>query len=143
MLIYATTTQLATWLGTDVPANNKSLLRSASLLIADEIKAAYYTTDDTGLPTDAALLQALADATCSQCEVWIGLGIDPQLMGLDGKGPVKSSTILGAQVVRDTSAASSAAAFASRQAAAYCLADQPARILRDAGLLTTRVWSYG
>lgn len=143
MLVYATVGDLAAWMSNDVPDNATALLRSASLLIGEETKAAYYLTDDTGLPTDATLLQAFSDAACAQAAVWIGLGVDPNLLGLDVQGPVKSSSILGGTVTRDTSAASSMAAFASRQQAAADLCPEAARILRQAGLLTSRVWTYG
>lgn len=146
MLIYATSDDLTTatppWL-TVAPANVGSLLRSASLLIQQTTIASFYDVDDTGLPTDAVVLQAFVDATCAQVATWAGLGIDPLLVALDGKGPVRSKGIDGASISFDTTAASSAAAFAARQAAASQLCDQSQQILRAAGVLSTRVWTYG
>lgn len=143
-LVYATSADFTTWTGNGSPPTNiTSLLRSASLLVTEETVTAYYTVDDTGIPTDATVLQAFTDATCAQAAVWVGLGIDPNLAGLDRAAPIKSSKIGTANVERDTSIVSSAAALASAQAVIEDLCTDAQRILRQAGLLNTRVWTYG
>lgn len=146
MLIYAISADLTDatppWL-TSLPANVGSLLRSASLLVRSTTVTAYYTVDNTGMPTDATVLQAFKDATCAQVTCWVGLGIDPLNLGLDGKAPTRSKQLDGAAIAYDTAAAVSQAAFAARQAAAVTLCEQSQEILREAGVLLTRVWTYG
>lgn len=146
MLIYATADDLTDgatpWLSV-APTNAGSLLRSASLIVSRETKSAFYDTDSDGYATDTVTREAFRQATCAQVAGWVTLGIDPMNLGLDGAAPVRSKSIDGASKTYDTSAASSAAALATRQGAAADLNDQAAEILREAGLLTTRVWGYG
>lgn len=144
--VYATTGDLTggdpPWL-VDLPANAGSLLRSASLLIATATISDYYDADDAGLPTVTAIVEAFRDATCAQVALWATLGIDPNLAGLDVTAPKRAKGIGSAKVEYDTSAASSAAALATRQQLARGLCEQSQRILRSAGMLSTRSWTYG
>ena len=146
MLIYASSDDLTSgetpWL-TATPTNAGSLLRSASLIVSRETKAAFYDTDSDGYPTDTVTREAFRQATCAQVAGWVSLGIDPMNLGLDGKAPVRSKQLDGAAIGYDTSASVSAAALATRQAAADDLNSQAVEILREAGLLGTRVWGYG
>jgi hypothetical protein len=146
VLIFASVDDLTSgdvpWLSV-APSNAGSLLRSASLIVARETKAAFYDTDDTGMPTDAMVLDAFTQATCAQVCQWVTLGMDPLNLGADSKSPVKSKGLDGAAISYDTSIATSASVLASRQAAAVSLCDQAAEILREAAVLTTRVWGYG
>lgn len=148
MLIYATTADLidgdVPWVDAGAcPDNIGSLLRSASLLIARETKAAFYDTDDDGMPTDDAVRDAFRQATCAQVTLWISLRIDPLRLGLDSTAPVRSKGLDGAVIAYDTSITTSAATLATRQAAATSLCEQAAEILREAAVLSTRVWGYG
>lgn len=144
-ILYATTADLAAWITPEtVPDNGAALIRSASLLITEETQTAYYAAStSTGLPTDTAVIAAFKDATCAQCAVWINLGVDPNLAGYDAKSPVKGSKILGGEVSYDTSGSSSATAFAAKQRLITELCPESQRILRQANLLGTRVWTYG
>lgn len=143
-IVYATADDYATWTGGAAPGNIASLLRSASIRIYGATSAAYYDADaDTGLPTDAGVIEALKDATCAQAAVWAGLGIDPNLSALDVTAPRRSKRLGAAGVDYDTSAATSSAAFQARQSAATDLCEEAVMILQQAGLLTSRVWTYG
>lgn len=122
---YATPEQLADWLDVDdegSPDNAAGLLRSATVLVAEACNLSPYI--------GAAGDSPLADATCAQVASWIALGVDPNKSGLDLPGPVKQSDILGAKVVRDTTALS---ALMSEVADGLC--GEAEAILRQAGLL--------
>lgn len=142
-VIYATANDYATWTGGAAPANITALLRSASLLIAEETISAYYDVDTNGAPTNSVAIAAFRDATCAQASVWAGLGVNPTLGGLDATAPKRSKGIGTARIDYDTSATGSAAAFAARQAATTGLCVEAARILQQAGLLGNRAWTYG
>lgn len=134
MIVYAASSDLGTWLNATPPTNAASLLRSASLRVARACMRDPYT-DQPG-PTET---QPLNDATCAQAASWIALGIDPVKLGLDpGLAPVKSSTILGAEVVRDTTGQTAALIEA-----ATCLCAEANAILTTAGLinLDLPVWT--
>lgn len=144
MLIYAQTSDYVTYTGvSDYPDNITSLLRSASLLITEETITSFYDVDDTGLPTDTGILAAFNEATCAQAYLWATLGVDPNLFGIDITTPVKSSKIGTAEVQFDTQLVSSPAALAQAQATISSLCADAQRILRQAGVLGTRVWTYG
>lgn len=145
MIVHATPAQLATWLGTDAPANAASLLRSASLLVDRALIGAVYATDSTGKATDAAVLTALADATCAQADTWQALRIDPAKGAADDSvKPVTSKSIGSATITYEKTATGAASASTDARArAAVTLSDNAAQILATAGLLTTRVWTYG
>ena len=144
MIVHATEAQLATWTGTAAPANAAVLLRSASLLVDRALIGAIYSTDTTGVATDATVLQALADATCAQAATWATLGIDPT-GGPAGasSGQVVAKTIGSARIEYDRSSTGRSTAGSARADAAVTLTDEALQILANAGLLTTRVWTYG
>ncbi|MER6832707.1 hypothetical protein ABT320_01735 [Streptomyces cellulosae] len=91
---YATTTQLAEYLGTAVPLDAVRLLTDASRALDDALKTAHYTVDDDGLPTEPAVAAAFAEAVCAIVQWWDETG-DP--VGADGgwdsvsAGPVSLS----------------------------------------------------
>jgi hypothetical protein len=144
MLIYANPADVTAWLGDSTPANVTTLLRSASILITDAIKTDYYNADPaTGQPTDTIIVQALNDAACAQVAVWVKLGIDPNLAGLDIPAPKRAKGIGSARVDYDTAAQTGAAAIAARQQIATTLCDESVTILKTAGMMMTRVWTYG
>lgn len=140
MIIYATADDLATWSETlDDDCDPTAALRSASLRVAEAIAGDYYTTDDTGLPTDPVALQALNDATCCHALALLTLKIDPNTGGAATTGVVTS---VGIGSARKTFADATQAA-AARACAAGQLVPDALLILRQAGMATTRVWSYG
>jgi hypothetical protein len=140
MLVYATTTDLAAWpdAPNPLPSNADRLLRNASLLIADQTSSAVYTVDDTGLPTDPVKLQALNDACCAQASTWIALGIDPAAGTAGVTAAVVAKKVGSASITRSQTAEQQQA----RMAAVDQLCDQAVLLLRTAGLLSTRVWTY-
>lgn len=129
MLIYATTAQLTTWLGVASPSNATSLLRSASILVRRATLTAVYDIATGGMPTDADLVAALKDATCSQAATWIALAIDPA-QGVAGAGKVVAAKSIGsASVTYATVNAAQAMADASE-----FLSQEAWLILSDVGL---------
>lgn len=92
--VYATTTQLANTLHEAPPLNAVQLLEDASRALDDALKTALYDTDTAGLPTDATVAAAFAEAVCAIVQWWGETG-DP--VGADGgwdsvsAGPVSLS----------------------------------------------------
>ncbi|MEV0115542.1 hypothetical protein AB0H77_20240 [Streptomyces sp. NPDC050844] len=74
--IYATAEQLVAWTGRTAPCDVELLLARASQDIDAALLTALYATDEAGFPTDAAVQQALVDATCAQVEYWLAIGSD-------------------------------------------------------------------
>lgn len=125
LTVYATPSDLASWLQGSPPTTVVPLLRSATFVIAEACARNPYSDTPTG--TDAAVLR---DATCAQVAAWVALGINPDAVGIDGPAPVKKSSILGADIEYDTKAAVEARSQAARE-----LAPQAESILDAAGLL--------
>ncbi|MET9138903.1 hypothetical protein [Streptomyces parvulus] len=92
--VYATTTQLAEYLGAAVPLDAVRLLTDASRALDDALKTARYCVDDDGVPTEPAVAAAFAEAVCAIVQWWDETG-DP--VGADGgwdsvsAGPVSLS----------------------------------------------------
>ncbi|MBP0456248.1 hypothetical protein [Streptomyces montanisoli] len=74
--VYATPEQLTAWTGQPAPADADRLLMRASEDVDDALTAAVYCTDTAGMPTDPAIVQALADAACAQVEYQQATGDD-------------------------------------------------------------------
>lgn len=140
MLVYATTGDLSAYPGAPnpLPANADRLLRRASLMIADQTSGSWYTTDSTGLPTDAATLQALKEACCAQVCTWIALGIDPTAGAAGVKSQAVNKKVGSASVTRTQTAAQQQALLD----AVNQLCDEAVLLLRQQSLLSTRVWSW-
>ncbi|MCZ9348548.1 hypothetical protein NGM36_01785 [Streptomyces mutabilis] len=66
--VYATPEQLTAWTGRPAPADAERLLARASEDVESALLTALYATDAAGMPTDPAVVQALADATCAVVE---------------------------------------------------------------------------
>ncbi len=66
--VYATTTDYANALLAAPPAGARRALRAASKVVDEMLLTAVYPVDTSGLPTDAAHIIALRDATCAQAE---------------------------------------------------------------------------
>lgn len=68
--VYATTTQLAEYLGAAVPLDAVRLLRDASRALDDALKTARYCVDDDNLPEEPAVAAAFAEAVCAIVQWW-------------------------------------------------------------------------
>ncbi|WP_327671826.1 MULTISPECIES: hypothetical protein [unclassified Streptomyces] len=80
--VYATTTQFAEYLDAAPPVEAARLLREASrLLDADFLLAAFYDTDDDGMPTDPVVAAAFTEAVCAQAEFWGEVGVETDISG--------------------------------------------------------------
>lgn len=97
MLQYATADELGDHSPSlDPPDDVDRMLRSASLLVTHAVRFARYTTQPSGLPADAELVEALRDATCEQVTAWVRAGVDPALGVITDSssgGDLKSSTV--------------------------------------------------
>lgn len=126
--VYATPEQLTAWTGQQAPEGAERLLARASADVDAALLTAVYCTDAQGMPTDPAIVAALADATCAQVEFWEATGDDGT--GAAGQwdsvsiGPVAMSGRLnGPQSPTDVE-----------------LAPRAHRALNGAGLLPGVVW---
>ena len=75
--IYATAADYTAFTGQDpAPSNVDALLAQASrFLDANVFRLCWFAAaDDTGMPTDASVIQAFTDATCAQAQWWDALG---------------------------------------------------------------------
>lgn len=121
MTTYATAAQLAAFTGVAAPADAARQLLRASEIIDQALRTAIYDVDaGTGLPTDAATLQAFADATCAQVEFWMTGDEEDDILG-----PVQGIILNGLQIQYG--------AGASRVSPTY-LAPRAHRILVRVGL---------
>lgn len=127
-LVYATAEQLAAWTGQPAPADADRLLARASEDIDDALATAVYDTDSTGMPTDAEIVSALADATCAQVEYQTATGDD----GTGAAGRWSSVSIGPVSLSGRTNAPSGPSDLD--------LAPRAERRLRRAGLLPGVVW---
>jgi hypothetical protein len=117
---YATDQELATYLGTDAPADADRLLERASEVIDDHTRTAIYDVDADDMPTDDDVKAAFCKATCAQVEFWLTSDEEDDILG-----PVQGLTLGGMQV--------QFGAGENRMTPTY-LAPRAARFLRDAGL---------
>ena len=135
--IYADATALAAYTGTTAPANSAVLLRRASSLVGDAIRAKVYDVDVDGLPTDAAQRATLEEATCAQAAAWAANGVDP-LAGRAGARKDVASKSGGGVTVQYASYADDAKAR-SDLASGDVLISEALRVLASGGMLTTSV----
>ena len=139
-LVYANTTDYGTWTGSASPANVTQLLRSASILVRDATQADFYDIDpNTNLPTDATILQAFKDATCAHAAAWATMGVDPLTGGVSQPSVASSKGIGTARVAY----ADAQMAAEAKAASLEFLVPEAQRILRDAGLMSTKIWLVG
>lgn len=131
---------LAAYTGTTAPANATVLLRSATSLVLEATRQAYYAVDPTtGLATDTQIFDALTQATCIQAAAWSALGYDPLTGGVITTTVVQSTKAGGTS---DTFADASLAA-AARGAAITGLVPDAERVLELNNLLIPNLWSFG
>lgn len=113
--VYATPEQLAEQTGQPAPADAERLLRRASEDVDDALKTALYLTDADGMPTDPAIVDALAAATVAQAEYvieqggddtgaagqWDSVSIGPVAMGGRRGGPATPDAVdIGPRALR-------------------------------------------
>lgn len=111
---YATTSELAGWLGVAAPADAERLLARASERLDSVIVGSFTVDDVTKLPTDADTAAVLRDACCATVEFWMEVGEENDVDGLAGT-PVSTG------------------GYSGRRAPANSV--RAIRILRQAGLL--------
>ncbi|MEU6441351.1 hypothetical protein [Streptomyces sp. NPDC047046] len=126
--VYATPEQLAAWTGEAAPADAERLLARASEDVDDALLSALYATDAEGLPTDPAVVAALADATCAQVEYQLATGDDGT-----GAGGRWGSVSIGPVSLSDPR-------DAPRAGGDLDLAPRAYRVLRRAGLAPGVIW---
>lgn len=72
---YATTTQLAAYLGAAPPVDADRLLaRATTFLDSEVLRGAWYDVDTDGRPTKPAVINAVAEAACAMVEYWGEVG---------------------------------------------------------------------
>lgn len=147
-IVYATPEQLANYIaGRDLdaadppaaPADAGVLLRQASTLVAEVIRAAVYDVDVDGYPTDTEKRAALAEATCVQSAAWSTNGVNP-IAGRAGVKPSVASKALGGASVQYASYAADAQAR-SDLASGDVLIAAAWRVLDNAGMISSSVQS--
>lgn len=126
--VYATPEQLSAWTGEPAPPDAERLLARASEDVDDALLCAVYATNDAGMPTDPAVVQALADATCAQVEYQLATGDDGT--GAAGRW---GSVSIGPVSLGDRRDSPTAAGDVD-------LAPRAHRALRRAGLLPGVIW---
>ena len=124
MTTYATVEQLAADPWGLTPPGAARLLVRASEVIDQALRTAVYAVDTNGAPTDAAVIQVLADATCAQVEFWQTGDEEDDILG-----PVDEISLAGMQIQYGGSGVVSG----GRVAPTY-LAPRAHRILVNAGL---------
>ncbi|MFD9444948.1 hypothetical protein [Streptomyces sp. NPDC060001] len=91
---YATSTDLANYLGTAPPVDADRLLAEATTLLDSRVlRYCWYEVDDDGLPTDELVIPALARAVCAQARWWDELGGSTTGADLAGWGSVKIGSV--------------------------------------------------
>lgn len=129
ILVYATSSDYQSWTGNStLPSNITLLLRTASMLVRDATKCAYYEVDASGYPTNADDVAAMRDATCSQAAALEAASVDPLAAGTDPE--VAASSIGSASVTYAGVETAAQARF--RLGRRLCL--EAERILSQAGL---------
>jgi len=122
---YATVEQLAAAPWGLAPPDAARLLVRASEVIDQALRIAIYDVDAvTGAPTEAAVIQVLADATCAQVEFWETGDEEDDILG-----PVQGISLAGMQIQYGGSGVVSG----GRVSPTY-LAPRAHRILVNAGL---------
>jgi hypothetical protein len=72
---YATSTDLANYLGAAPPVDADRLLAEATTLLDSRVlRLCWYVVGDDGLPTDPLVISALSRAVCAQARWWDELG---------------------------------------------------------------------
>ncbi|GGS88487.1 hypothetical protein ACFFV7_50965 [Nonomuraea spiralis] len=135
MVPYATVADLVPKYLATAPADADLLLERATTVVDDHIMSAVYEVDADGLPVKTELVDALKRAVCEQVAAWKASGVE------DGTGAAAqwSNLAIGSASLGRSTSGGGAAGGGS---AADCLAPQPAKILRLAGLLGQEPRTY-
>lgn len=73
--IYATAAQYAAYTGQPAPTGIEARLAAASRMLDGQVfRLCWYEVDAAGLPSDATVAEAFADATCAQAQWGIDVG---------------------------------------------------------------------
>jgi len=136
--IYADAVDLAAYTGETAPTNAVVLLRRASSLVTQAIRATLYDVDAaTGLPTDVDVIATVKEATCAQASAWAANNVNP-LAGRAGVAKDIASKSGGGVTVQYASYADDAKAR-SDLASGDVLIAEALRVLDAGGMLSTRV----
>jgi hypothetical protein len=128
---YATTGDLAGYLGAAPPAGARRLLVQATRRVDELLIAAVYRVDQDGMPTDPDVAAALRNATCAQA-AWFEETGDEQGSGIAER--YSSVRIGNVQLAGPGEGSSSSSSSDGR------FAPDAVRILRLAGLLNGHPW---
>lgn len=143
MPIYATTSDLQTWMGSAVtlPGNAAQMLQLSSMRVSEATRLIWYATNPDGTPSDATQAAAFNQATCADAAALIEAGIDPNA-GLVSIVSVESASSIGsAHITMNATDATNAAQ--SKELLLRGLAPYARMILRSAGLTPTAPWIVG
>lgn len=133
MLVYATSAEVAAYLGVPAPDNVVALIRKASSMVRDITRVALYDTLPSGLPEDDDKRIAMSEAVCAQIEAWQASGINP-VGGAAGRDvAIASQSADGGSVTYGNLVTAEEVEKASNR-----LCGMAVQILRDAGLVSTR-----
>lgn len=121
--VYATAAQYAQspYGSPSAPADIAARLAVASGVVDELLTSARYAVDNDGAPTDAAVVEAMRDATCAQARYALGTGDD------DGTGQRWTSVSIGS--------ASLSGGTAGESGVDARFAPHAVRLLRLAGLV--------
>jgi hypothetical protein len=114
---YATTTDLAQYLQAAPPLDSQHLLDGASRMLDARVLAyCRYDVDDTGLPSDTAVAQAIGRAVCAQVAWWDEVGDSRGAAGA-GYGSVSIGSVSLGRTTGTATASASGEDAAARQIA--------------------------
>jgi hypothetical protein len=132
-MAYATSEEYEDETGTTAPANINRLLTLASRDVDAALISAVYDVDDEGLPTEAAHVTALREATIEQAAYYLDTGDTTGTGGMAAYGDVQIGSVrLGRSQSGGTGGGS----------AARPLAPQAASVLQLAGLTGHEPYTY-
>lgn len=133
-MAYATVDDLVPDYVDPAPANINLLLTRASREVDRALLSAVYPVDEAGLPTEAAHITALMEATCEQVAAWLEAGED-------GTGASSAWDDVQIGSVRLARRGSQSGAGGGGSAAAR-LAPQAWNVLQQAGLTGHEPYTY-
>ncbi|MFI6904882.1 hypothetical protein ACIBKY_26715 [Nonomuraea sp. NPDC050394] len=135
-MAYATSSDYQTYTGQTPPDGITLLLTRASREVDTALLSAVYPVDEDGMPTEAAHMTALMEATCEQVAAWVEEGESGT--GVSGKW---DDVQLGSLRLARRGRGSQAGAGGGGSAAAR-LAPQAWQVLQQAGLTGHEPYTY-
>ena len=139
MLTYAVPDDLMDGWLTEAPPAAEALrnIRFASQLVRNATRLDLYDTYPSGLPVDLDIVEAMRDATCAQAAMWVLAGVDPAAGSIGRQIGIASESADGGSVTYgDAVKREEVEASVSR------LSSAALQILRNAGLASTRPWTW-